>query len=111
MRDEEDTYATSVVHDVRSAYRRGVACTMKGCSKEAQRQLRAQTEAAEAKLDTCRAAAAAAAAQAVAAERRRGEADATMRCAQARAFCIETAIGDRIEFLGFSFRQDTRNAL
>jgi hypothetical protein len=58
VRHEEDSFSLAVFQQTRSAYKRGVAHTIKGKMKEMQRQLKQQRETSEEKLERERAAAA-----------------------------------------------------
>jgi hypothetical protein len=98
VRAEEDAFATDVVRGAHSAYKRGVANTIKGKSKEAQRQLKHQADSFHERLDVSRAGASRELEVAILAERRQAAEEADARCSKVRLVC---ALPWRLPNFGF----------
>lgn len=84
MRAEEDAFATDVARSAQNACKRGMANTIKGMSKEAQRQLKQQADSCHERLEMFRSSAARQLEEVALAERQRAADEAMAQCTKVR---------------------------
>jgi hypothetical protein len=78
MRKREYEFSVGLVQTVRSTYKRGFLCTIKGKNKEQQRALKQQRDMYEGKLETVR--------EAAIVSELKAQADVSRVCSEAAAF-------------------------